>query len=115
MKLKHIALPAVALLLAGCAGDDTTTTTTATRRPARYADRDSEPIEQEPRIGMSKGQIRQMYGEPESVNHSGRGEVWSYYFNRGGAFIPYNFGYRPRTGVFIFGENGRLKDYNWNE
>jgi len=113
MKLSNILLLSTAICLVGCAGDETTTTTK--HRAARYNDRDSEPLEKQPRIGMTENQIRHMYGEPNSVNHSGRGDIWTYWFNRGAAFIPYNFGYQARTGVFMFDANGRLREFNWNE
>lgn len=74
-----------------------------------------EPTSRKPRIGMSKAQIEATYGEPRAKSHTSRGEVWTYWFNRGHAFIPYNFGYRPRMGTFTFGANGRLMEFNYNE
>ena len=126
--LNHLLLAATALLTA-CAAEPSAGSghhRNAANRESRQErerredaeDRRShrdEPIGREPRIGMTKGQVIEMYGEPSSRSHSARGEVWSYWFNRGHAFIPYNFGYTARTGTFIFGANGRLQDFNYNE
>ena len=114
MKLLNLILVAsVPLLLTACRTDQDEPRDT--HRSAHEGSGDSEPVEKQPKIGMSEHQIRNMYGEPDSISHSGRGEVWNYWFNRGHAFIPYNFGYSARTGVFIFDENGMLKDFNYNE
>ena len=113
MNLKYAILPVIMLFSAGCATEKTTTATS--HHSAASDDGNAEPMDKHPRVGMSKGQIRQMYGEPDNINHSTRGEVWTYWFNKGAAFIPYNFGYKQRNGVFVFDDNGRLKDFTWNE
>jgi len=64
---------------------------------------------------MTKAQISDMYGDPGSKIHTAKGEVWTYWFNRGHAFIPYNFGYKPRMGNFTFNSNGFLTNFNYNE
>lgn len=115
MKLPVFLILMAQLFLAGCGGVQDQAQDTHRSAHYRSSDRESEPIEKTPRIGMSTRQIREMYGEPNSINHSGRGEVWSYWFNSGHAFIPYNFGYRARTGTFIFDADGVLKDFNYNE
>ncbi len=40
---------------------------------------------------------------------------WHYWFNKGSAFIPYNYGYSQRTGVFYFDSDGHLKDFDYND
>lgn len=64
---------------------------------------------------MTQRQVREMYGDPMSVSQTGDGEVWTYWFNKGHAFIPYNFGYRARTGTFSFDSRGVLKNFNVTE
>jgi len=76
---------------------------------------DSDSSEKKPHIGMTQGQVRNMYGDPDNVSQTGDGEVWTYWFNKGHAFIPYNFGYRARTGTFFFDSRGVLKNFNMNE
>ncbi len=111
--LKLIALASAPLLLIACRTDQDDSHNTT--RSAHENSGDSEAIEKQPKIGMSEHRIREMYGEPDSINHSAHGNVWTYWFNRGHSFIPYNFGYRARTGVFMFDANGVLKDFNYNE
>lgn len=77
--------------------------------------RDDEPSGREPKLGMTRSQIREMYGEPKDISRSARGEVWQYWFNRGHMFIPYNFGYKPRMGTFTFNGSGHLVDFSYNQ
>ncbi|GEM_PF-2944411 len=107
----------LALLLAACGEDETTPPPKAAHHGGRSEENqgDSEPGEKHPRVGMSEHQIREMYGDPDEVTHSSGGEVWHYWFNKGHAFIPYNFGYHARTGTFIFNEEGRLTSFDYNE
>ncbi len=70
---------------------------------------------------MSKSEVRSKYGEPDSVNESAKGEVWSYRFNQPGAkrFIPFHeyttLYEKPQSGSIIFGSNGRVKDYSFSK
>jgi outer membrane protein assembly factor BamE (lipoprotein component of BamABCDE complex) len=114
MKLLNlIVLASAPLLVIGCRTDQDDSHGTA--RSAHEGSGDSEAKDKQPKVGMTEAQIRDMYGEPDSINHSARGDVWHYWFNSGHAFIPYNFGYSARTGDFIFDANGVLKDFNYNE
>jgi len=110
---------ASALFVSACSsGGDHARTTTSSARESSNNDsdsHDSDASEKKPRIGMTQNQVRRMYGDPTSVNHTSEGEVWSYWFNKGHAFIPYNFGYHARFGTFIFDNNGVLKNFNYNE
>lgn len=72
-----------------------------------------------PFIGMTKDQALARYGEPKKRTISDEGENWIYLLNMGEvigrAFIPFNF--KPtmaRTGVLIFGPDGRVKKFNWD-
>jgi outer membrane protein assembly factor BamE (lipoprotein component of BamABCDE complex) len=119
MKLAHLSvLIAFAFLLAACGDDETTQTPHSAQygHHERSGDDDqTEPSEKHPRVGMTENQVREMYGDPDNVNHSSNGEVWQYWFNKGHAFIPYNFGYKARTGTFIFNDAGRLTSFDYNE
>ncbi len=72
-----------------------------------------------PRVGMTKAEALARYGPPKRKTMSEEGETWVYLLNMGEvigkSFIPFNF--KPtivRTGVLIFGENGRVKKFNWD-
>jgi len=74
-----------------------------------------------PRIGMTKDQVLNMYGEPTNISTSTRGEIWAYVFNNfdGRSFIPYygpiHQAYKRRnSGTVIFDGSGRVRDFNWN-
>ncbi len=67
--LALILLASVPMLFAGCGGDDSHDSDHSSHEG------DSEPSDQHPKIGMSEHQIRDMYGEPDSVSHSDGGDV----------------------------------------
>ena len=124
-------LALTAALLTACAAEpeNRTRTRAAGSEPSRAqrhresTARDQEEGSRPPRIGMTKDQVINMYGEPTNVTSSGsRGEVWCYVFNNfdGRSFIPYYGEFheafkRRHSGTVIFGSNGRVKDFNWNE
>lgn len=124
-------LALTAALLTACAAepDSRTRTRAAASEPSRAqrhresAARDQEEGSRPPRIGMTKDQVINMYGEPTNVSSSSRGgETWFYVFNNfdGRAFIPYYGAFheafkRRRSGTVIFDGGGRVKDFNWNE
>ncbi|MFA9479248.1 hypothetical protein ACERK3_13235 [Phycisphaerales bacterium AB-hyl4] len=67
----------------------------------------------DPQEGMTRDEIREMYrGEPDrrSVGSDGS-EVWTYHVNAGEAWIPFNFGYRPRYHVIHFDAEGTVERY----
>jgi outer membrane protein assembly factor BamE (lipoprotein component of BamABCDE complex) len=71
---------------------------------------------------MTKDEVLNRYGEPTNMNTSSRGETWFYVFNNFDArsLIPYYGQYheatkRRHSGTVIFGADGRVKDFNWNE
>jgi hypothetical protein len=85
----------------------------------RVGDISNEEAEQPPFIGMTKAQALARYGEPKKHTITDEGENWIYLLNMGEvigkAFIPFNF--KPtlaRTGVLIFGPDGRVKKFVWD-
>ena len=120
MKLPSLLLiSSAAFYLSGCAGDEPTSQPAAKTGGHHHQEAQEEsgdePIDKKPRLGMSTRQIKSMYGEADDIRHSSRGEVWDYWFNKGGMFIPYNFGYKPRHGTFTFNASGTLIDFDYNE
>ena len=104
-----IAASAPLFLLVACGGNDSHDSGSSS------SSGDSDPSDKHPKIGMTQSQVRDMYGDPDSVDHSAQGDIWHYWFNKGSMFIPYNYGYHSRTGTFFFDQSGVLKDYNYNE
>jgi hypothetical protein len=75
--------------------------------------------EKPPFVGMTKQQARSRYGEPKKHSVTDEGESWIYVLNYGEvigkAFIPFNFHQTPiRTGVLLFGSNGKVKKFTWD-
>lgn len=117
------------LLLGACAENEASGGRTGSRRePSRAerhresAARNQEEGSRPPRIGMTKDQVINMYGEPTNVSSSSRGETWFYVFNNfdGRAFIPYYGAVhealkRRHSGSITFDGSGRVKDFEWNE
>jgi outer membrane protein assembly factor BamE (lipoprotein component of BamABCDE complex) len=62
-------------------------------------------------VGMTKDDVREKYGDPNSITQTSNGEQW-YYDNRGEAYIPFHFGYRYKFRSFLFGSDGRLKAFH---
>lgn len=74
----------------------------------------SEPSKIRPHRGMTRLQVRKIYGDPDNQQVTSRGETWFYFFNAGHYFIPYYFG-KPRTATFHFNEAGVLTDFEYNQ
>jgi hypothetical protein len=119
--MKTILFPLIiALALAGCAATPPATTTTTTNAPAGpVGDMSNPEAENPPFIGMTRAQALARYGHPKKQTTTDEGENWVYVLNLGAvigkAMIPFNF--KPtlvRTGVLIFGPNGRVKKFNWD-
>jgi hypothetical protein len=114
MKTKLFPLFA-ALLLAGCATQKPSPTT-----HGPVGDISNPEAESPPFIGMTKAQALERYGEPKKHTLTDEGENWVYVLNfgevMGKALIPFNFKPTPiRTGVLIFGPDGRVKKFNWDK
>ena len=67
-----------------------------------------------PHRGMTRAQVRKIYGDPDNQQVTSRGETWFYFFNKGHYWIPYYFG-KPRTSTFHFDEDGILTEFEYNQ
>jgi outer membrane protein assembly factor BamE (lipoprotein component of BamABCDE complex) len=69
-----------------------------------------------PTKGMSKTQVRAIYGDPDDVIYTDAGETWTYTSGTGRAFIPFYGAFtRPSVLVLIFNARGRLRSYSFNQ
>jgi hypothetical protein len=89
------------------------------RKPAQAPSKKVDLSEQPPFVGMTKAQALSRYGEPKKHSVTDEGENWIYILNAGEvigkAFIPFNFHATPvRTGVLVFGANGKVKKFRWD-
>jgi hypothetical protein len=108
MKLRNlIVLAPACFFLVACGGLES--------QPWDTGGRLSEPVERTPEIGMSSTQLIAMYGDPDTIDRSPCCETWFYSFKDRRVFIPDNVRSRARNGVFIFGKNGKLKDFGYNQ
>lgn len=94
-------------------------TSTAVAKDPRVGDISNPEAEKPPFVGMTKDQALARYGKPKKHTVSDEGEQWVYILNTGEiigkAFIPFNFKPTvPRTGVLIFGANGKVKKFTWD-
>lgn len=116
-----LATIAAIALLAACETGSTSPVQKPAPAKAKPAPQNEERT-RPPRIGMTKEQVRAQYGRPVNVSSSSRGESWSYVIDAfdGTSFIPFygpvhNAVRKRHGGVIIFDQNGRVKDYTWNE
>lgn len=64
---------------------------------------------------MTKAQIIEMYGPTNNQQVSSQGETWIYNLNMGEAFIPFNFGYRPKVRVINFDPEGKVASWSFTK
>jgi hypothetical protein len=115
----HVLSGAFIIALCACLTSCQTSSTAQAASPPTVGDISNEQAEQPPFVGMSKAQALARYGEPKKHTITDEGENWIYILNMGEvigkAFIPFNF--KPtlaRTGVLIFGPDGRVKKFIWD-
>jgi outer membrane protein assembly factor BamE (lipoprotein component of BamABCDE complex) len=72
-----------------------------------------EPSETPPHRGMTRTQVRKLYGDPDNVRGEPAGETWFYFFNRMNYFIPFYYA-KPRTAMFHFNGAGILTDFQYS-
>src|SRR5437016_8547841 len=93
MKLTSLfLLLALGLLFSGCATTESGSSAQTTQKQA----------DKNPEVGMTKDQVIQLYGKTDSIHATNTGETWIYRLNMGEAFIPFNFGYRPKVRIINF-------------
>jgi hypothetical protein len=107
MKLNILLLLACALLAGGCASDKDASSGSSNAA--------QKPSEKNPEVGMTKDQIIAMYGKTDNMAVSSEGEIWTYNLNMGEAFIPFNFGYRPKTRVVHFDKEGKVASWSYSK
>ena len=71
--------------------------------------------EKNPEVGMTKDQVEALYGKTNNIRVGSDGETWVYNLNMGEAFIPWNFGYRPKTRIIEFGQDGKVKSWSYSK
>jgi len=74
----------------------------------------SKQSDKKPEVGMTKEEIIGMYEKTDNIQSSSDGETWIYNMNMGEAFIPFNFGYRPKTRIIVFGPDGKVTRWNYS-
>ena len=104
MKKLLIACAVALLAVTGCQ------TTGDQSKPA--ADK---PAEKNPEVGMTMDQVVALYVKTENKQVSREGETWIYNLNMGEAFIPWNFGYRPKMRIVNFGMDGKVKSWSYSK
>jgi hypothetical protein len=111
MKRTWILITLVAGLgLVGCATSDNGD------QPKAASEKKAEKApEKPPEKGMTKEQILQMYGKTDNVTVGSDGETWTYHLNMGEAFIPFNFGYRPKLRIINFDKEGKVASWSYSK
>jgi len=46
---------------------------------------------------------------------SSEGETWIFHLNMGEAFIPFNFGYRPKIRIINFDKDGKVAQWSYSK
>ena len=98
-------LLACTVLAAGCASDK--------ENGANASQKQQE--QKDPEVGMTKEQVLAMYGKTDNIQASSEGETWIYHLNMGEAFIPFNFGYRPKIRIIQFDKDGKVIRWNYSK
>lgn len=92
-------------MIGGCASDNT--------GPQPKAAAQSN--EKNPEVGMTKDEIVSLYGKTDNMHVSSEGETWIYNLNMSEAFIPFNFGYRPKTRIIVFDKDGKVRSWSYSK
>ena len=103
---KLILALAAAALFAGCASDNNNDS-----KPKQTAPDN----EKKPEVGMTKEQVIGLYGKTDNIRVGSDGETWIYNLNMGEAFIPWNFGYRPKMRIVDFDKDGKVKSWSYSK
>ena len=60
--------------------------------------------------GMTKAQVKKIYGDPDGTSHHDSGETWTYVKDKAKAFIPFAGG--PKVTVVTFNNGGKVISYS---
>ncbi len=121
MKSKQILILATSAMIAvGCAttGSNSTSTSSTAAADAKSAEKQAKQEqaknqnEKDPEKGMTREQVRAMYGKPDRESTGSDGEMWYYNVNAGSAYIPFNYGYRPKVRTIIFNAEGKVSAWS---
>ncbi len=102
MNTRILFLLVCTLLVGGCASDKPDSSS-AQQKP------------KDPEVGMTKDQVIALYGKTDNVQVSSEGETWIYHLNMGEAFIPFNFGYRPKIRIINFDKDGKVAHWSYSK
>jgi outer membrane protein assembly factor BamE (lipoprotein component of BamABCDE complex) len=105
MKTLMLLMVAAGLLVCGCATEDKG----SQGKPVANAS------EKNPEVGMTKDQIIALYGKTDNQQAGSDGETWIYNLNMGEAFIPFNFGYRPKLRIIHFDKDGKVASWSYSK
>ena len=105
MKLIALLVLALGLVFSGCATTDSGSKPQAVQKQP----------ERNPEVGMTREQVVQLYGKTDSIHATNEGETWIYRLNMGEAFIPFNFGYRPKVRIINFGPDGLVRTWSYTK
>ena len=101
--------------LTGCASDESQKQEQAQAQPAKPA-KDTRPIEQRLKVGMTKDEVRQVCGNPSGTSvDSSSLESWTY-SDHAKAFIPYYSlsGGKFHNVIVNFDADGKVKSWSSN-
>ena len=102
MNVRILVLLICALLVGGCASD-------------KGESSGAQQKQKDPEVGMTKDQVIALYGKTDNVQASSEGETWIYHLNMGEAFIPFNFGYRPKMRIINFDKEGKVAHWSYSK
>ena len=103
MKIRTLILLICVTFAGGCASDKGGSNTSAQQK------------QKDPEVGMTKDQVVAMYGKTDNIQASSEGETWIYNLNMGEAFIPFNFGYRPKIRIINFDKDGKVARWSYSK
>ena len=105
MKITLLLTLALGLVFTGCATTDSGSKPQAEQKQP----------EKNPEVGMTKEQVIALYGKTDNIQASSDGETWMYHLNMGEAFIPFNFGYRPKIRIVNFDRDGKVARWSYSK
>jgi outer membrane protein assembly factor BamE (lipoprotein component of BamABCDE complex) len=120
MKIKHYltrlfpALGAAILLSAGCATDNSNNATASNQPPPN---KDTRPVAERLKVGMTKEEVRGSLGNPKGTTVTSQGtEIWQYNDNEK-AWIPFYAisGGKFKYTIVNFDVDGKVKDWSTSD